>query len=66
MSKRTKNNHPPKPEPIKLGTSRRTYATAYANRPPTKRMNNWSWKMVHRYELLLLAVIIELYKKKPL
>ena len=46
MSKKTKNNHPPKPEPIRLGTSRRTYATAYANRPPTKRMDNWSWKMV--------------------
>ena len=46
MSKKTKTNNPPKPEPIKLGTSRRTYATAYANRPPTKRMDNWSWKMV--------------------
>ena len=46
MSKETKINHPPKPEPIKLGTSRRTYATAYANRPPTKRMETWSWKMV--------------------
>ena len=46
MSKRTKPNQPPKPEPIKIGTSGRTYATAYANRPPTKRMDNWSWKMV--------------------
>ena len=46
MSRKTKTNHPPKPEPIKIGTSRRTYATAYANRPPTKRMDNWSWKMV--------------------
>ena len=46
MSKETKPNHPPKPEPIKLGTSQRTYATAYANRPPTKRMDTWSWKMV--------------------
>ena len=39
-------NHHPKPEPIKLGTTRTTYATAYANRPPTKRIDNWSWKMV--------------------
>ena len=46
MSKKTKTNQPPKPEPIKLGTSRRTYATDYANRPPTKRMETWSWKMV--------------------
>ena len=46
MSKETKINHQPKPEPIKIGTSRRTYATAYANRPPTKRMDTWSWKMV--------------------
>ena len=37
-------NHP-KPEPIKLGTARTTYATAYANRPPTKRLSCWSWKM---------------------
>ena len=46
MSKKTKINHPSKPEPIKLGTSQQTYATAYANRPPTKRMEFWSWKMV--------------------
>ena len=46
MSKQTKDNKPPKPEPIKLGTSRRTYATAYANRPTAKRMETWSWKMV--------------------
>ena len=46
MSRKTKINHPQKPEPIKIGTSRRTYATAYANRPPTKRMETWSWKMV--------------------
>ena len=46
MSKKTKTNQPPKPEPIKLGTSLRTYATAYANRPTTKRMETWSWKMV--------------------
>ena len=39
MSKKTKINQPPKPEPIKLGTSRRTYATAYANQPPTKPMD---------------------------
>ena len=39
-------NHHPKPEPIKLGNARTTYATAYANRPPTKRMEFWSWKMV--------------------
>ena len=38
-------NHHPKPEPIKLGTARTTYATAYANRPPTKRLSCWSWKM---------------------
>ena len=38
-------NHHPKPEPIKLGTTRTTYATAYANRPPTKRLSCWSWKM---------------------
>ena len=41
-AKKTKTNYSPKPEPIKLGTSRQTYA----NRPPTKRMDNWSWKMV--------------------
>ena len=33
--------HPLKPKPIKLGR----YATAYANRPPTKRLEHWSWKM---------------------
>ena len=38
-------NHHPKPEPIKLGTARTNYATAYANRPPTKRLSCWSWKM---------------------
>ena len=38
-------NHHPKPEPIKLGNARTTYATAYANRPPTKRLSCWSWKM---------------------
>jgi hypothetical protein len=46
MSKQTKTNQQPTPEPIELGTSRRTSATAYANRPPTKRMETWSWKMV--------------------
>mgnify|MGYP001477708684 CR=1 FL=1 len=36
-------NHHPKPEPIQLGTARTTYATAYANRPPTNRLSCWSY-----------------------
>ena len=41
----SQGNHHPKPEPVKLGTSKKTYATAYAFRPPTKRLSCWSWKM---------------------
>ena len=46
MSRMTKNHQMEKPDPIKLGTAKKIYATAYANRPPTKRMEFWSWKMV--------------------
>ena len=44
MSKKTKKRHP-KPKPIRFGTARQHYATAYANRPPTKKLDTWSWKM---------------------
>ena len=58
-AKKTKNNQPPKPEPIKIGTSQRTYATAYANRPPTKRMDIWSWKMViHSEDVVTTSTIL--------
>lgn len=36
-----------RPDPIVLGSGKTTFATAYANRPPTKKNPNWSWKMVY-------------------
>ena len=35
-----------RPDPIILASGKTTFATAYANRPPTKKNPNWSWKMV--------------------
>jgi integrase len=36
-----------RPDPVVLASGRTTFATAYANRPPTKKNPNWSWKMVY-------------------
>ncbi len=36
-----------RPDPIVLGSGKTTFATAYANRPPTRKNPNWSWKMVY-------------------
>ena len=34
-----------KPKPIYITAGEKKIAAAYANRPPTKRIPNWSWKM---------------------
>ena len=60
----SQGNHHPKPEPVKLGTSKKTYATAYAFRPPTDRYPNWTWRMRIHSEKKLQYISIGRLKRR--
>ena len=63
----SQGNHHPKPEPVKLGTSKKNYATAYAFRPPTDRYPNWTWRMrIHSEEKLQYISIGRLKRRDVL
>jgi integrase len=63
----SQGNHHPKPEAVKLGTSKKTYATAYAFRPPTNRYPNWTWRMrIHSEKKLQFSSIGRLKRRDVL